>query len=35
MDAARCIAILMMVVYHLVFDLYTFGGYDVDAVTGF
>jgi uncharacterized membrane protein len=34
-DAARCIAILMMVVYHLVFDLYTFGGYDVDAVTGF
>ncbi len=34
-DAARGVAILMMVVYHLTFDLYAFGGYDVDAVTGF
>ena len=34
-DAARGVAILMMVVYHFVFDLYAFGGYDVDAVTGF
>lgn len=25
----------MMVVYHFVFDLYAFGGYDVGAVTGF
>ena len=35
MDAARGVAILMMVVYHFVFDLYAFGGYDVDAVGGF
>ncbi len=34
-DAARGVAILMMVVYHFTFDLYAFGGYDVDAVTGF
>jgi uncharacterized membrane protein len=34
-DAARGVAILMMVVYHFVFDLYAFGGYDVDAVGGF
>ena len=34
-DAARGVAILMMVVYHCTYDLYTFGGYDVDAVTGF
>ena len=34
-DAARGVAILMMVVYHFVYDLYAFGGYDVDAVTGF
>ena len=33
-DAARGVAILMMVVYHFVFDLYAFGGYGVDAVTG-
>ena len=34
-DAARGVAILMMVVYHFTYDLYAFGGYDVDAVTGF
>ena len=34
-DAARGVAILMMVVYHFVYDLDTFGGYDVDAVGGF
>jgi len=34
-DAARGVAILMMVVYHFTFDLYAFGGYNVDAVTGF
>lgn len=34
-DAARGVAILMMVVYHFVFDLYAFGGYDVDVVGGF
>ncbi len=35
MDAARGVAILMMVVYHFAFDLYAFGGYGVDAVSGF
>lgn len=34
-DAARGVAILMMVAYHFTFDLYAFGGYDVDAVSGF
>lgn len=34
-DAARGVAILMMVVYHFTYDLYAFGGYDVDAVGGF
>ena len=34
-DAARGVAIIMMVVYHFTYDLYSFGGYDVDAVTGF
>ena len=34
-DAARGVAIIMMVVYHFVFDLYAFGGYDVEAVGGF
>ncbi len=34
-DAARGVAILMMVVYHFTYDLYAFGGYEVDAVTGF
>ena len=34
-DAARGVAILMMVVYHFTYDLYAFGGYAVDAVSGF
>jgi len=34
-DAARGVATLMMVVYHFTYDLYAFGGYDVDAVSGF
>ncbi len=34
MDAARGVAILMMVVYHLAYDLYAFGGYDIQATTG-
>ena len=34
-DALRGVAILMMVVYHFTYDLYAFGGYDVDAVSGF
>lgn len=34
-DAARGVAILMMVVYHFTYDLYAFGGYDIDAVGGF
>lgn len=34
-DAARGVAILMMVVYHFTYDLYAFGGYDVHAVSGF
>ncbi len=34
-DAARGVAIIMMVVYHFTYDLYAFGGYDVDAVGGF
>ncbi|MBA3794307.1 MAG: DUF1624 domain-containing protein, partial [Rubrobacter sp.] len=34
-DAARGVAILMMVVYHFTYDLYAFGGYEVDAVSGF
>lgn len=35
MDAARGVAILMMVVYHLTYDLDTFGGYGVSSTTGF
>jgi uncharacterized membrane protein len=34
-DAARGIAIIMMVVYHLTYDLYAFGGYSIEATTGF
>ena len=34
-DAARGLAILMMVVYHLAYDLDTFGGYGVSSTTGF
>lgn len=33
-DAARGVAILMMAVYHTVFDLYAYGGYEIDAVGG-
>ncbi len=33
-DAARGIAIAMMVVYHLAYDLDYFGGYDIDATSG-
>ena len=35
MDAARGVAILMMVLYHLVYDLDTFGGYGIESTTGF
>lgn len=34
-DAARGVAILMMAVYHTVYDLDSFGGYAVDATSGF
>jgi uncharacterized membrane protein len=34
-DAARGVAIVMMVVYHLVYDLETFGGYAIAATSGF
>jgi uncharacterized membrane protein len=34
-DAARGVAILMMVLYHFLYDLDTFGGYAVDSTTGF
>jgi uncharacterized membrane protein len=34
-DAARGVAILMMVLYHFVYDLEAFGGYDIKATTGF
>lgn len=35
MDAARGVAILMMVVYHLVYDLDVFGGYAINSTGGF
>ena len=35
MDAARGVAILMMVLYHFVYDLDTFGGYDIESTSGF
>ena len=35
MDAARGGAILMMVLYHFVYDLDTFGGYGIDSTSGF
>ncbi len=35
MDAARGVAILMMAVYHNVYDLDSFGGYAVEATSGF
>jgi len=34
-DAARGVAILMMAVYHLMYDLDTFGGYGVSSTSGF
>lgn len=34
-DAARGVAILMMVLYHLTYDLDTFGGYAVESTSGF
>src|ERR671917_2913124 len=34
-DAARGVAIVMMVVYHLMYDLETFGGYDIESTSGF
>jgi len=33
-DAARGVAILMMVLYHLTYDLDTFGGYAIDSTSG-
>ena len=35
MDAARGVAIVMMVVYHLMYDLNNFGGYGIESTTGF
>lgn len=34
-DAARGVAILMMVLYHLTYDLDTFGGYGIESTSGF
>lgn len=34
-DAARGVAILMMVLYHFMYDLDTFGGYAVESTSGF
>jgi uncharacterized membrane protein len=34
-DAARGLAIVMMVVYHLTYDLDTFGGYGIESTSGF
>jgi uncharacterized membrane protein len=34
-DAARGVAIVMMIVYHLTYDLDTFGGYSVESTSGF
>jgi uncharacterized membrane protein len=33
-DAARGVAIIMMVVYHTTYDLNALGGYDIDATSG-
>jgi uncharacterized membrane protein len=33
-DAARGVAIIMMVVYHTTYDLDTLGGYDIQSTTG-
>src|SRR5918997_1305680 len=34
-DAARGVAIVMMVIYHLTYDLETFGGYGIESTSGF
>jgi len=34
-DAARGVAIIMMVVYHSTYDLDTLGGYDIQSTTGY
>src|ERR687889_571364 len=34
-DAARGVAIIMMVIYHTTYDLDALGGYDVDATSGY
>jgi uncharacterized membrane protein len=34
-DAARGIAIIMMVVYHTTYDLDTLGGYDIQSISGY
>lgn len=34
-DAARGVAIIMVVLYHLIYDLDTFGGYGVESTSGF
>ena len=34
MDAARGVAIIMMVLYHLLYDLDTFGGYGIESTSG-
>ena len=34
-DATRGVAIVMMVVYHLTYDLDTFGGYGIESTSGF
>ncbi|CAN5644233.1 DUF1624 domain-containing protein [soil metagenome] len=35
MDAARGVAIVMMVLYHFMYDLDTFGGYNIESTSGF
>jgi uncharacterized membrane protein len=34
-DAARGVAVVMMVVYHLAYDLDNLGGYDIESTSGF
>lgn len=34
-DASRGVAIIMMVLYHLLYDLDTFGGYGIESTSGF
>ncbi len=35
MDAARGVAIIMMIVYHTTYDLDNLGGYDIQSTTGY